>query len=365
VAKRTPLYARHVQAGARMVEFGGWDMSLHYGSQVEEHHAVRRAAGMFDVSHMTLLDVAGPQAHAFLQYLLANDVAKLQTAGKALYSCMLNARGGVIDDLIVYRGVGELFRVIVNAATCDKDLAWMREVARAFEVRITHRTDLAMLAVQGPQARGLAAQAMPAALQEAVPALAVFDSCWFGDMWVGRTGYTGEDGVEWMLPAAQAEMAWDALAVAGVSPCGLGARDTLRLEAGLPLYGLDMNDDVSPWEAGLGWTVALRDARSFIGREALERQRESGVAFKQVGLLLTDRSGVLRAHQRVVVEGQPDGEVTSGTFSPTLNVSVALARVPVATGAHCHVEIRGKRVSVQVVKPPFVRHGKAVWQATF
>ena len=357
--QRTPLFDEHRAANARMVDFGGWEMPLSYGSQIEEHHAVRRAAGMFDVSHMLNVDVTGAGARAFLQRLIANDVAKLTVPGKALYSCMLNPQGGVIDDLIVYFFTPEKWRVVVNAATAEKDQAWMRRVAASgnFDVAIAARRDLAMVAVQGPEARARVWAARPA-WQAASEPLGPFSAALLGDTLVARTGYTGEDGFEIVLPAAQAPALWRDLIAQGVQPCGLGARDTLRLEAGMNLYGQDMDELVHPNQAGLTWTVSLKDAgRRFIGRDAIE-QFATPAAF--LGLKLQER-GVMRAHMAVRT-AQGAGEVTSGTMSPTLGVSVGFARLPagVQPGAAAEVEIRGKWVPAQVCKLPFVRHGRAV-----
>ena len=359
MSQRTPLYSEHVAAGAKLVDFAGWEMPLHYGSQLEEHHQVRRDAGVFDVSHMTVVDLEGAGAEDFLRHLLANDVAKLKSPGKALYGCMLTLEGGVIDDLITYWLGGERYRVVVNAATHDKDLAWMREQAGEFAVTLHERADLAMLAVQGPNARERAAGVLGGADAEAALALKPFSGAELGERFVARTGYTGEDGFEIMLPADEAAAFWRALLAAGVKPIGLGARDTLRLEAGMNLYGTDMDETISPLECGLAWTVAWEPAeRDFIGREALERQRETGAQRRFVGLVLEGR-GVLRGHQRVVVEGVGEGETTSGTFSPTLGVAIALARVPADTGERCEVDIRGKLHAARVVKPPFVRNGES------
>ncbi|WP_312255030.1 glycine cleavage system aminomethyltransferase GcvT [Stutzerimonas nitrititolerans] len=359
MGQRTPLYDQHLALGAKMVDFGGWDMPLHYGSQVEEHHQVRRDCGVFDVSHMTVVDVAGAQAKAYLRRLLANDVARLAQVGKALYSAMLNEQGGVIDDLIVYL-TDEGYRLVVNASTRDKDLAWMRAQASGFEVRIDERADLAMLAIQGPQARtrmmDLVTQPRAALIQELKP----FQGLAAGDWFIGRTGYTGEDGLEIILPAEQAPDFFSELVGAGISPIGLGARDTLRLEAGLNLYGQDMNEEVSPLAANMGWTIAWEPAeRAFVGRGALEEQRERSEQPKLVGLVLEER-GVLRAHQVVRVNGIGEGEITSGSFSPTLGKSIALARVPANTGERAEVEIRNKWYPVRVVQPTFVRHGKVL-----
>lgn len=359
MGKRTPLYDEHVAAGAKMVDFAGWDMPIHYGSQLEEHHAVRQDMGMFDVSHMTVVDLEGPRVRDFLHHLLANNVDKLQEPGKALYSCMLNERGGVIDDLIVYFLDENFFRMVVNSATRDKDLAWINGQARDFELTITERPELAMVAVQGPNARDHVLGLLEGELRARVEALKPFVGCFAGDWFFARTGYTGEDGFEIMLPAAEAAAWWSTLAGGGVRPCGLGARDTLRLEAGMSLYGTDMDEDISPLEAALGWTVAWEPAqRDFIGRAALEAQKAAGVPRRLVGLVLLDK-GVLRNHQKVVTEAG-EGEITSGSFSPTLGKAIALARVPAATGERAQVDVRGKLLDVQVLKPPFVRKGKAL-----
>ena len=358
MGNRTPLYETHVASGAKIVDFGGWDMPLNYGSQIEEHHAVRRDAGMFDVSHMRPVDVRGGDARAFLRYLVANNVDRLAQPGKALYSCMLNHAGGVVDDLIIYFMGDDWFRVVVNASTADKDLAWMEKVRieRAFDVTITPRRDLAMIAIQGPNARAKFWQVRPAT-KAATENLGAFFAAAVGDLFVARTGYTGEDGFEVMLPADQAAALWADLKAAGVAEAGLGARDTLRLEAGMNLYGNDMDETISPLDAGLAWTVDLKTPREFVGRAALERD---GARRALVGLKLLDK-GVLRSHQKVVTP-QGDGEITSGTFAPTLGFSVAMARVPqgVKAGDTVQVDIRGKLLAAQVVKMPFVRNGKAM-----
>lgn len=357
MGKHTVLYDTHIAAGARMVDFGGWDMPVNYGSQIEEHHAVRRDAGMFDVSHMTVVDLEGAKTREFLRMLLANDVDKLRVPGKALYSCMLNEKGGIIDDLIVYFLRDDWFRMVVNAATHDKDMAWIGEQAQAFDVQISER-DLAMIAVQGPKAREKATQALPEDARAATLALKPFMALKFGGFFIARTGYTGEEGFEIMLPPGQAAALWQALIAQGVLPCGLGARDTLRLEAAMNLYGQDMDENVTPLESGLDWTIAWEPAeRAFIGRYALEAQRDAGAQRKFVGLVLEDK-GVMRSHQKVTADGGGIGEITSGTFSPTLERSIALARVPVSSGDSVQVDIRGKPSKARVVKPPFVRNGK-------
>jgi aminomethyltransferase len=355
VLKQTPLNAAHRAAGAKMVDFGGWDMPVAYGSQIEEHHAVRRDAGMFDVSHMLAVDLAGSGARAFLRYALANNVDKLTLAGKALYSCLLRPDGGVLDDLIVYFMREDWFRVVVNAATADKDVAWLNSLLaeRAPGLSLSPRRDLAMIAVQGPRAREKLWQALPGS-RPVSEALTPFVATEFGEYFIGRTGYTGEDGFEITLPAARAAALWTALATAGVRPCGLGARDTLRLEAGMNLYGQDMTEKENPLESGLAWTVDFAGTREFVGKTALS----TPVTRRQVGLLLIDKGGVFRSHQKVLT-AKGGGEITSGTFSPTLGKSIALARVPtgVAPGDDVAVEIRDKSLNARVVKPPFVRNG--------
>lgn len=362
MGNKTALYSTHQAMKGKLVDFGGWDMPLHYGSQIEEHHKVRQGAGMFDVSHMTVVDVKGADAKAYLQYLLANDVSKIENLlGKALYSGMLNTDGGVIDDLIVYY-MGDWFRTVVNCGTREKDLAWMTKVAADFNVTLTERDDLAMIAIQGPEAIALTKTVVSSESQAVIDSLKIFQGLASGDWFIARTGYTGEDGLEIMLPNDQAVAFWSALADAGVSPCGLGARDTLRLEAGMNLYGHEMDDGVSPLVANMGWTIAWEpSSRNFIGRDKIQAEKVAGVKQKLVGLVLRER-GVLRAEQIVSVEGTDEkGVITSGTFSPTLGYSIALARVPASIGSTCTVDMRGKQVAVEVVAPNFVRNGKQVF----
>jgi len=363
VPKTTPLNAVHRALGARMVDFGGWDMPVNYGSQIDEHHAVRTDAGMFDVSHMRVVDLEGAGARDFLRYLLANNVDRLKSPGKALYSCLLKPDGTVLDDLIVYLLADDFFRIIVNAGTADNDIAWFRErlAERSPGVKLTPRADLAIIAVQGPNAARYLPQALPSA-SSAVSSLKPFNAMLIdgpGELMIARTGYTGEDGFEVVLPVSEAPELWNRLREAGVPPCGLGARDTLRLEAGMNLYGQDMDETVTPLESGLSWTVDLSSPRDFIGKAALAGR---ATPYRQlVGLVLLDKGGVLRAHQ-VVHTAHGDGEVTSGTFSPTLNQSIALARVPgpVAPGDTVKVVVRDRELTARVVRPPFVRNGKVL-----
>ncbi len=357
--KNTPLHDLHKAAGARMVDFGGWDMPVNYGSQIEEHHAVRRSAGLFDVSHMQAVDVEGPDARAFLRRALANNVDKLKVPGKALYTCMLTEEGGVVDDLIVYFLAEQHFRVVVNAGTAPKDLEWLEALRKRWNAQVTlkPRADLAILALQGPRAREIFWDAYPET-KSATQSLKPFSAAAVAGLLVARTGYTGEDGFEVMVPAKDAPAMWEKLVAAGARPCGLGARDTLRLEAGMNLYGQDMDERVSPLDSGLAWTVDLKSERDFVGKDALRAQ---GSRAQLVGLVLVDAGGVLRAHQKIET-ARGEGEVTSGTFSPTMSKSIALARVPsgVAIGDTVHVNVRDKRLAARVVKAPFVRNGKVL-----
>ena len=364
--RTTALNAVHRALGARMVDFGGWDMPLHYGSQIDEHHAVRSGAGMFDVSHMRVVDLQGEGTdapRAFLQYALANDVGKLTRPGKALYSCLLHDDGGVLDDLIAYFLREDWFRLVVNAATAGKDIDWLHALAgkRAPGLRILPREDLAMIAVQGPQAREKVWRTIhgsEAATKDLAPFNAASVATPHGELFIARTGYTGEDGFEIVVPATGAAALWQALRDAGVMPCGLGARDTLRLEAGMNLYGQDMDESVSPLESGLGWTVDMKGEREFVGRKALLARPASR---RFAGLVLQDAGGVLRARQSVHT-AQGNGEITSGTFSPTMKKSIALARLPaaVADGDTVRVDVRGRLLGARVVKPPFVRQGRVL-----
>lgn len=357
MGQRTPLYDLHLALGAKTVDFGGWDMPLHYGSQVEEHHQVRSDCGVFDVSHMTVIDIDGCAATPWLQHLLANDVTRLDAPGKALYSPLLNADGGVIDDLIAYR-TEDGYRLVANAATRDKVQAWLQAHSAGFAISFKLRPELAILAIQGPQAREKVAALLSPARAALIRELRPFEGVAEGDWFIARTGYTGEDGLEIILPGAQAPAFFNDLVGAGIAPSGLGARDTLRLEAGMNLYGQDIDEAHTPLTSNLGWSVAWEPAsREFIGRAGLLAEIEQGVQEKLVGLVLEER-GVLRAHQVVRVSGIGEGEITSGSFSPTLSKSIALARVPIATGERAEVEIRGKWYPVRVVKPTFVRHGK-------
>jgi len=362
MAEQTVLFAKHIDAGAKMVDFYGWEMPINYGSQIEEHHVVRQDAGMFDVSHMTVVDIKGGEAKAFLQKLLANDVAKLTVSGKAMYGGMLNENGCVIDDLITYFISEEYYRLVVNSATRVKDMAWINQQAAAFEVAVTELPELSMIAVQGPNAKEKAAKVFTDAQNAALEGAKPFFSVDVDGLFIATTGYTGEDGYEIIVPQEQCVELWEKLLEADVRPCGLGARDTLRLEAGMNLYGQDMDEEVSPLAANMAWTIAWEPSeRDFIGRSALLEQKASGALHKQVGLVM-EAKGVLRHGQRVLFTDdqgvEQEGVITSGTFSPTLGHSVAMARVPRSIGEIAQVEMRKKLIEVKVVKSGFVRNGK-------
>ena len=360
MSKQTPFYDCHKRANALIVDFAGWDMPLHYGSQIREHHEVRQHAGMFDVSHMGIVDLHGVDVLPYLRRLFANDALRLHD-GKALYTCMLNDQGGVIDDLIVYKVSDDFYRLVINAGTREKDLLWMRKQKDSFQLDITERTDLVMLAIQGPEVTHKIESLFPPHEMEKIRHLKPFMFMIWNNHLIARTGYTGEDGYEMIFPANEAEKYWQALLDLGIPPCGLGSRDTLRLEAGLNLYGADMDESITPFEANLGWTVSMDPKdRQFIGREALENQMQQGIKRQLVGLIL-EGPGIIRSHQKVLIADNGAGEVTSGGYSPTLEKSIALARIPKDVGTECFVEIREKPVKARVVKPPFVRHGKKMF----
>jgi aminomethyltransferase len=362
MGKKTPLYEAHLAAGAKIVDFFGWDMPLNYGSQIEEHHAVRNDVGMFDVSHMTVVDIHGPGAHDFLLYLLPNNIDKLKEPGEALYTCMMNEKAGIIDDLIVYRFTKDAYRLVVNCGTREKDLAWFRKKSHDYAVEIIERPEFALIAIQGPNAREKAMQVMTAKQAKAAATLDKPFSAIEVDGWyIARTGYTGEDGFEIMVPQEQATDFWNALMKNGVQPCGLGARDTLRLEAGFDLSGTDMDESVTPLESNLAWTIAWEpENRDFVGRAALAKQKAAGAKVRLAGIVLLDK-GVLRNHLKVICDDKGEGEITSGAFSPTLQRGIALARIPkeVKKDEICKVEMRGKLLPAQVIRVPFVRGGKA------
>ncbi|OGT48452.1 MAG: glycine cleavage system protein T [Gammaproteobacteria bacterium RIFCSPHIGHO2_12_FULL_38_11] len=369
MSKKTPLYDRHVKSKALIVDFSGWQMPLHYGSQITEHHAVRKNIGVFDVSHMGVVDIRGKNTVPFLRHVLANDVAKLMgsgirdqksvvATGSALYSCMLNESGGVIDDLIVYHFSNDYFRLVINAGCRDKDFQWLQMHATQFDVQLVLRADLCILALQGPQFLSALKNIFDEDIVEKIAALKPFQFYTLpdthADTMITRTGYTGESGVEIILPASEAIKVWEKLIATGVQPCGLGARDTLRLEAGYNLFGADMTETTSPLISNLAWTVSFKDeSRDFIGKNALFLEKQKGISQQLIGLVLESR-GVLRNHQKVKIDNIGEGEITSGSFSPTLNKSIALARVPVCNAADAFVEIRSTWLPVQIVKPKFI-----------
>jgi aminomethyltransferase len=352
--RKTPLYAAHQALGAKLIDFAGWAMPLYYQTQSVEHLKVREAAGVFDVSHMGIVDVEGNEATAYLSYVLANDIHKINTPGKALYSCMLNEVGGILDDLIVYHLAPNQYRLVINAARTTEDLAWLLAQVKNHQVTIRQRFDFALLALQGCQARTI----LKAALKNSpiVDALKPFCVAMLGDCSIATTGYTGEDGFEIMLPGNKASAFWAQLLDLGATPIGLGARDSLRLEAGLNLYGLDMDDSVTPFESNLAWTVALSPTeRQFIGREALVAQQEKGVQQNLRAIKLLGK-GMLRPGQKIFdAAGNLMGVVTSASHSPLLKQSIGFARVSVTVPEDCLVEIRGERVPVVCVKPPLWR----------
>lgn len=355
----TPLLAQHQKLNAKIVDFGGWALPVNYGSQIEEHHAVRNSAGMFDVSHMTVSDVTGKQTISFLEHVLSNDINKVSnTPGKALYSCMLNEQGGVIDDLIVYYLNNQHCRLVTNASTNKKDMAWLAKQAAKFDVSFKERPELALLAVQGPNAIDLCKQILESKFASVVSSLKRFQGAFHNDQFAGRTGYTGEDGIEFIVSAELANTLWEQFLEAGVQPCGLGARDTLRLESGMSLYGNDLDEDHSPLESGLNWTISLNDDRNFIGKAAIV----DSAKHQTIGLILTDR-GVLRGHQAVLLNDTKIGEITSGTFSPTLEQSIALARVSfdvvLSVGDTVQIAVRQKQLNAVVAHSPFVKNGNA------
>jgi len=359
---KTPLYEKHIQMGGKMVDFAGWEMPVNFGSQIDEHHAVRQDAGMFDVSHMTITDLKGVDTRDMLRLLLANNIDKLQEKGKALYSCMLNSSGGILDDLIVYYLDEGWFRIVSNAATRDKDLVWIKNLAKDFnDLTIIERPDLAMIAVQGPNAKEKTYAALGESIREKAASLKPFYADTVGDLFIATTGYTGEEGFEIILPGKAAAFTWQMLADNGVRPVGLGARDTLRLEAGMALYGSDMDETCTPLEVGLNWTVGWEpEDRNFIGRSTLETQRQTGSPTGMLGIIFKGK-GILRRHQVVSFGDAGEGEITSGGFSPTLNFSIALVKAPAAALKleACKVNLRGRMVDAQIVKYPFVRNGKS------
>lgn len=355
--KQTPLYSCHVAQNAHMVEFGEWQMPMHYGSQIQEHLATRRQVGMFDVSHMVVTDIDGRQAYDFLRNLLSNDIAKIKP-NQALYSCLLHHEGGVLDDLIVYQLADNAYRLITNSTTRDKITLWLNKLAQNFQINVQPYPHYALIAVQGPKAIESVCQQMASGLQVKLNALKPFTALQAEDCFIARTGYTGEPGVEILLPAEAGVALWKKFSSAGVSPCGLGARDTLRQEAGLNLYGQEMDEMTNPYEANLGFTVDLSDpSRNFIGKAAVTAMQ---VQSRLVGLV-GDKSQIMRRHAKVILSDNSEGVVTSGTYSPSLDCAIAFARIPNKSVSQVEVTVRRASVQAQVVKLPFLRQGQATF----
>lgn len=350
---QTVLHSYHQQSDAKMVDFSGWEMPLNYGSQIEEHMCVRQAAGLFDVSHMLVTDLCGKEVRAFLRKILANDVAKLETAGTALYSCMLNDQGGILDDLIVYFIDHDQYRIVSNAGTREKVSRWLSQQAEKFDLVLTQKDDVSIIAVQGPDARRLLSSVLNESA-ELINSLSSFQCFTHDQLFIACTGYTGEDGFEIILPNKLCIDLWNALLDAGAKQIGLGARDSLRLEAGMSLYGSEMDETTTPLETGLGWTVSwTAEDRNFIGRTALLAQKQAGVPHKRIGLVLNGK-GVCRAHQQVFIGQEEIGKLTSGGYSPVLEKSIALARVDTTSKGEVEIQIRKNRVPASIVKLPFI-----------
>lgn len=362
--KRTPLRDFHAANGARLVDFAGWEMPVQYRSILEEHKAVRRAAGLFDVSHMGEVDVRGPQAAAFLDHLVTNDVSKLYP-GRVLYSPMCYPNGGVVDDLLVYMRAPNDYFLCINAGNIAKDLAWLREQAAGYDVTVTDRcADYALLAVQGPTAAQIV-QSLTETKLDGIKYYHFAEGTVAGvPCMISRTGYTGEDGFELYHPSGQATTLAAALLEAGkphgLELAGLGARDSLRLEAGYPLYGHEITAEISPLTAGLGWTVKLTKSPDFIGRDALRSEKEQGGAQQVVFFKTGDRRIVRQDTPVLTADGSPAGRVLSGTLSPILNEAIGSALVDrTAVAAGLQVDIRGTKINLQLVKPPFVELKKS------
>ncbi|WWO96376.1 MAG: glycine cleavage system aminomethyltransferase GcvT [Candidatus Dasytiphilus stammeri] len=367
--QRTILFDQHKKCGATMIHFNNWIMPLHYGSQITEHKAVRNDAGIFDISHMLILDLSGSNTRKFLRYLLANDVAKLLHPGKSLYTGMLNQDGGVIDDLMVYFIGESYFRLVVNAVNCSKDLAWISYHAMNFNVTLKIRNDLAFLSIQGPNAQKKMHSILSEKQLNTVEKLLPFSNIQIDELFIAYTGYTGEKGYEIALPQEKAVYLWHQLIASGITPVGLGARDTLRIEAGMNLYGNEMNESISPLEANMERTISWKYSRNFIGRNALRIKYDHNKKKKLVGLLMKEK-GMLRKNFRVSFmdkSGQKQiGIITSGSYSPTLGHSIALARVPSTIGKSAlvyltHHNLKYQRIiPVEVTNPVFVRNGLPV-----
>lgn len=354
ILAKTALHPLHLQTNAKMVDFFGWTMPLHYGSSIEEHKAVRSNAGCFDVSHMTILDVLGTGGRQFLRKLLTNDVDRISHAGEALYTTMCNEHGGIIDDLIVYKRSPDSYRLILNASTKDKDLAWLHAKSQGFAIGLHTRPDLSIIAIQGPQVFSQLSSILTSAQLDAISTLKRFECVEIEQSFFARTGYTGEDGLEIILPHDLALSLWQKCLQTGIHPCGLAARDSLRLEAGYMLYGQDMTESNTPLESGLSFTVKWDPLdRDFIGMGAL-LAKKNHLQHKMVGLTLKDKA-IMRTNQRVIFKDLPDGIITSGGYSPTLDLSIAFARVPIAAQDKAEVEIRDKLFAVTIGNTRFIK----------
>lgn len=357
--KRTPLYATHVALGAKMVEFSGWEMPVQYSGIIKEHHAVRESAGLFDVSHMGEFVIKGSGALKAIQYLLTADFSHLKV-GQCMYTMMCYPSGGVVDDLIVCKTGEEEYMLVVNAGNIDKDWAWINEQLADFDIEITDISQqTALLALQGPKASEVLQQLTDASLGDLKPFWLTRGEVAGKSCLISRTGYTGEDGFEVYCDAGDAPLIWDSILETGkgiVEPAGLGARDSLRFEAYMPLYGHELDENITPLEAMLGKFVAL-DKDDFIGREALLKQKEEGVPRKIRGLEMIGR-GIARAGYPVKKDGQVIGHITSGMPAPTVgkNLGMALIKSEFAEfGTEVDVEIRGKDVKAVIIKPPFLQ----------
>lgn len=356
--RRTSLHTVQKDEGARFVDFHGWELPVQFSSILREHQAVRKACGIFDVSHMGQIFVEGPQALEFLQRVNANDLGRIGP-GKAIYSHLLNERGGVVDDVIVSCLGPSRYLVVVNAATIEKDVAWFEKQAKTFDVKLDNKSDFyAMIAVQGPNAARVLSQLAAQATE--LPRFGAIEAELYGQRTIiTRTGYTGEDGFELIIPNETAGRAWQDLLMQGQSfgilPCGLGARDTLRLEAGLLLYGQDIDDEHTTLEAGYGWVVKL-DKGDFIGKEALLRQKKEGLKRRLTGLKLLER-GVPRPGAPVIIDAKKAGTLASATFSPTLEVGIGVGYLPpdVTPGRRAAVELHGRKVPAEIVLVPFYK----------
>jgi len=346
--KQTPLLEKHRALGAKIVPFAGWQMPVSYKGIIEEHKAVRNNVGLFDIGHMGLIKIEGDEALALIQKVATNDAAKLEP-NQCQYSVLCNESGGTIDDVLVYR-LPMSYLIVANASNMDKVLAWLKTQAKNFsKVTVGTYENYCMLSLQGPKAKATAGKVLNLDLLT----LKRNHLLWWRDIIISGTGYTGEDGVELIVAKSEASKIWQMFIDEGVQPCGLGARDTLRLEAGLPLYGHEYNEETSPLEVGYGWAVKF-DKGDFIGREALLKEKETGLKKQLVGLELNSRA-IAREGSLIFSDLNPLGKVTSGTFSPTLNKPIALGFIDHKNGSLVNVEIRGQKIAAKVVAKTFYK----------